>query len=62
MLLNSSDPGELRDRGLLRFRVGAIYPALEDLERYARQNPEADDLDRIRAFAHELLGKVAPLN
>jgi regulator of sirC expression with transglutaminase-like and TPR domain len=62
MLLNSGDPGELRDRGLLRFRVGATYPALEDLERYARQNPAADDLARIRAFAKELLGKVVPLN
>jgi regulator of sirC expression with transglutaminase-like and TPR domain len=62
MLLNSGDPGELRDRGLLRFRVGSTYPALEDLERYARQNPSADDLARIRAFASELLGKVAPLN
>jgi regulator of sirC expression with transglutaminase-like and TPR domain len=62
MLLTSGDPGELRDRGLLRFRVGATYPALEDLERYARQNPAADDLARIRAFAKELLGKVAPLN
>ncbi|MEI7771366.1 MAG: tetratricopeptide repeat protein [Chloroflexales bacterium] len=62
MLLNSGDPGELRDRGLLRFRVGSTYPALEDLERYVRQNPAADDLARIRAFARELLGKVAPLN
>lgn len=62
MLLNSGDPGELRDRGLLRFRVGSVYPALEDLDRYVRQNPAADDLARIRAFAQEILTRVAPLN
>lgn len=62
MLLDKGDPGELRDRGLLRFRAGMIYAALEDLERYARQNPAADDIAQIRAFARELLGKLVPLN
>lgn len=62
LLLDSGDPGELRDRGLLRFRAGSIYAALEDLDRYVRQNPAASDIPQIRAFAKELLGKVAPLN
>ncbi|NNJ08713.1 tetratricopeptide repeat protein [Chloroflexales bacterium ZM16-3] len=62
LLLDSGDPGELRDRGLLRFRAGNVYAALDDLERYARQNPTASDIAQIRAFAKELLGKVAPLN
>jgi regulator of sirC expression with transglutaminase-like and TPR domain len=62
MLLDNGDPGELRDRGLLRFRAGMIYPALEDLERYARQNPAANDIAEIRAFARELLVRVARLN
>jgi regulator of sirC expression with transglutaminase-like and TPR domain len=62
MLLDSGDPGELRDRGLLRFRAGRTYPALEDLERYIRQNPAASDLAQLRAFAKELIAKAAPLN
>ncbi len=62
LLLDSGDPGELRDRGLLRFRAGQVYAALEDLERYARQNPSASDIAQIRAFARELLAKVIPLN
>ena len=54
--------GELRDRGLLRFRVGRVYAALEDLERYARQNPAAEDIAQIRTFARELLAKVIPVD
>jgi regulator of sirC expression with transglutaminase-like and TPR domain len=62
LLLDRSDPAELRDRGLLRFRAGATYPALEDLERYTRQNPAASDVAQIRAFASELLGRVIGRN
>ncbi|MBX0326093.1 tetratricopeptide repeat protein [Oscillochloris sp. ZM17-4] len=62
LLLDSGDPGELRDRGLLRFRAGQIYAAMEDLERYARQNPAAGDIAQIRTFAKELLARVVPLN
>lgn len=62
MLLDHGNPDELRDRGLLRFRTGMIYAALEDLERYVRLNPLAEDIAQIRTFAKELLGKVAPRN
>lgn len=62
MLLDASDPGELRDRGLLRLRVGSAHAAIADLERYARENPAANDLAEIRGFVRELVGKVAPLN
>mgnify|MGYP001412365720 CR=1 FL=1 len=62
LMLDASDPGELRDRGLLRLRVGRLHAALEDLERYARQNPSASDLATIRGIAAGVVEKVAPHN
>lgn len=61
-LLDQSDSGELRDRGLLRFRLGRTYQALADLEEYARRSPAADDLSQIRGFARELIEKVIRAN
>lgn len=62
LLLDSSDPGELRDRGLLRLQLGQLGAALEDLERYVRQHPAADDLAEIRSMARSVIERVAPLN
>lgn len=62
LILDGSDAGELRDRGLLRFRAGQTFQALEDLERYARNNPGAADLDQIRSFARDLVARIAPKN
>lgn len=62
LLLNPADVGELRDRGLLRFRLGQIIAALEDLENYAARAPQALDLYDLRAFAHALVEQFAPLN
>ena len=62
MLLDLSDPGELRDRGLLRLRLGRIHAAVEDLERYARENPAASDLLEIRGIVHDLMARLARRN
>ncbi len=62
LLLDPSDPGELRDRGLLRLRVGRTHAAVEDLERYARENPAATDLAEIKGFVRDLMARVAPNN
>jgi regulator of sirC expression with transglutaminase-like and TPR domain len=62
LLLDRSDPGELRDRGLLRLRVGQAHAAIEDLERYAREHPAAADLAEIKGFVRELVARVAPRN
>lgn len=62
MLLDASDPGELRDRGLLRLRAGRAHAAIEDLERYARENPAAIDLAEIKGFLREVIGRIAPRN
>lgn len=62
MLLDASDPGELRDRGLLRLRAGRLQAALEDLERYVRQNPAASDLDEIKGIARGMVERVVGRN
>jgi regulator of sirC expression with transglutaminase-like and TPR domain len=62
LLLDSSDPGELRDRGLLRMQLGHVGAALEDLERYARRHPAATDLAEIRSLARSVVERVAPQN
>lgn len=62
LLLDQSDAGELRDRGLLRLRLGRTYQALADLEEYARRSPAAPDLAQIRGFARELVEKVLKAN
>jgi regulator of sirC expression with transglutaminase-like and TPR domain len=54
LLVTPHDWHELRDRGLLHARLGAIYQALEDLDRYAREAPEATDLHEIQEYARAL--------
>ena len=41
-------PAELRDRGLLRWRVGEATGALSDLSAYLRASPEPSDADEVR--------------
>lgn len=62
VLIEGKDSHEVRDRGLLRTRVGMLYPALEDLERYAKLAPQANDLPQIRSFVKDLVGPLAQLN
>lgn len=62
LALDASDSGELRDRGLLRFRAGYTYPALIDLEEYTRRSPDASDVPQIRAFVGELMARFAARN
>ncbi len=62
LLLLDHTPSELRDRGMLRLRVGQTYAALADLERYVRENPAADDLTHIEQIARALLDRLAPQN
>jgi regulator of sirC expression with transglutaminase-like and TPR domain len=51
LLIEGELPLELRDRGLIRSRLGMYNLALEDLDTYARLMPEARDLDVIRRHA-----------
>ncbi len=58
-LVERNDPSEVRDRGLLRIRVGQLHSGLEDLDRYARLRPDASDIATLqkqaRAVAAELI-------
>lgn len=53
---------ELRDRGLLRARLGQLYSALEDLERYAQLVPHALDLPELQQYTGVLVAEVAARN
>ena len=54
VLLREDLPAELRDRGKLRLDRQQTVGGADDLERYLRQEPEAEDAPQIRL----LLGKL----
>jgi regulator of sirC expression with transglutaminase-like and TPR domain len=62
ILLDSYDPQEIRDRGLLRARLGQVPGALEDLDRYAHLAPHAPDLPELRRRARALAAHIAAGN
>ncbi|MGQ9550354.1 MAG: SirB1 family protein [Roseiflexus sp.] len=62
MLLLAFDAAELRDRGLLRARLGHWSGALADLEQYAYLEPQASDLETIRRHVQALVEAMAPFN
>jgi regulator of sirC expression with transglutaminase-like and TPR domain len=59
MLIEPDNISELRDRGLLRARLGQLHRALEDLDHYARRAPTAADLPQIRQHARGLAERLA---
>src|SRR3954469_24460153 len=48
LLLNPDQPAEVRDRGLIQYRRGALRDAHADLERYTELAPNADDAETVR--------------
>jgi regulator of sirC expression with transglutaminase-like and TPR domain len=62
LLLTPDDADEVRDRGLLHFRLGAYHRALEDLEYYATLAPAANDLPEIQKYARTLAEHMAQGN
>ena len=62
LLIEPDNISELRDRGLLRARLGQLHRALEDLDRYARLAPNAADLVQIRQHARGLAERLAQGN
>ncbi|PMP85820.1 MAG: hypothetical protein C0183_04595 [Roseiflexus castenholzii] len=62
ILILAFDAGELRDRGLLRARLGQWSGALSDLEHYAHLAPQASDLEAIRQRAQALADALAQYN
>jgi len=55
-------PGELRDRGYLYQRLECWRPALKDLSDYLEREPNAVDVDEVRAKMTELSMRCARLN
>ncbi len=63
MLVVSPDAAaELRDRGFVYQRLECWRPALQDLTDYLQRDPEAADLDVVRAALVELSARCARLN
>jgi regulator of sirC expression with transglutaminase-like and TPR domain len=62
ILVEPENISELRDRGLLRARLGRLHSAIEDLDRYARLAPTAADLPQIRQHAGDLAKRLAQGN
>ncbi len=58
VMLEPDEATELRDRGLLRGRVGQLHSALEDLDRYAHLRPEAAELETLRLHARAIAAKL----
>jgi len=48
------DLDEIRDRGMLRVRLGEVSLALEDLERYATFHPGARDIETVNETVRSL--------
>ena len=53
---------ELRDRGLVYRRLECWRPALKDLTDYLEREPDAADVDEVRAKMVELSARCARLN
>ena len=63
ILLVEPDSGDdVRDRGLLRARLGEMHLALVDLEHYAMLEPAASDHELIRSRAQTIADAIAPRN
>jgi regulator of sirC expression with transglutaminase-like and TPR domain len=60
--LDSDQPTELRDRGLLYLRVGHNQAGAADLRAYLSANTEVDDAEKIRRLLIEASTKPARLN
>jgi len=54
LLLYPDEVGYLRERGVLRLKVGHCESGLTDLESYLEARPEADDWDEIAALAEKV--------
>ncbi|HXZ29078.1 MAG TPA: transglutaminase-like domain-containing protein [Terriglobales bacterium] len=55
-------PEDVRQRALLRYQLGQVRGAVEDLEDYLKMSPEASDADEIRQLALSLRRTLALRN
>jgi regulator of sirC expression with transglutaminase-like and TPR domain len=62
LMMEPESGTDLRDRGLLRARLGDLHRALLDLERYAAIEPLAADQQMIRKHARTVADSIALRN
>jgi len=62
LTLDSDQPHELRDRGLLYLRVGHARAGRDDLRKYLLENPEASDVEQVRQALIEASATASRLN
>jgi regulator of sirC expression with transglutaminase-like and TPR domain len=62
LVVTPESSSDLRDRGIVYERLQAYRAALRDLTDYVAREPDADDLDEIRARLIELASLCARLN
>jgi regulator of sirC expression with transglutaminase-like and TPR domain len=55
-------PEDVKQRALLRYSVGQMRGAIEDLEEYLKMSPDASDADEIRHTALSIRRSLATLN
>ncbi|MGZ4813200.1 MAG: tetratricopeptide repeat protein, partial [Terriglobales bacterium] len=55
-------PEDVKQRAALRYSVGQMRGALEDLEEYLKMSPDASDADDIRHTALAIRRTLARLN
>ena len=60
--LRPEAPGEVRDRGTIRGKLGDARAAIRDWERYLRAAPEAADADDVRQRLRALRQSLGVLN
>lgn len=61
-LVEPTNSAEIRDRGLLRARLGYLAGALEDFERYARSVADSAHLLELQQLAQSLAAQAAAGN
>jgi regulator of sirC expression with transglutaminase-like and TPR domain len=60
-MLSPNDPGEIRDRGLLKAHLGRPGAAIADLETYLTRSPKAPDAESVRGRVSWLRRKLTDL-
>ena len=61
LMLSPNDPGEIRDRGLLKAHLGRPGAAIADLETYLTHSPKAPDAESVRGRVSWLRRKLTDL-
>jgi regulator of sirC expression with transglutaminase-like and TPR domain len=62
LLIKPGDPSEIRDRGLLRARIGRLGPAIDDLEHYLNTSPKRHDSRSVRGRLSWLRQRLSEMN